>query len=180
MDYTSRSGKTEEYQASYRAGNSTETALLKVQTDILEAIDKREVMCVIFFYLSTAFDMVSHHLLLNRLKHRHGIEGRVLSWLQSYLSKRRQSVVVGNVVSKPVELNSGVPQESILGPVLYTLYTAPLGDICRSHGIVFHCYTDDTQLYLSFRPSLDLSKTNAIKRLEDCKTLDAKQFIKTQ
>ena len=178
VDYTSRSGKTEEYQAAYRAGNSTETALLKVQTDILEAIDKREVMCVILLDLSAAFDTVSHHLLLNRLKHRYGIEGKVLSWLQSYLSKRSQSVVVGNVVSKPVELNCGVPQGSILGPVLYTLYTAPLGDICRSHGIVFICYADDTQLYLSFRPSSDLSKTNAIKRLEDC-IMDIRLWMRT-
>ena len=122
VEYTSVTGKNEDFQAAYRIRNSTETAILKVQTDIWETIDKQEIMCVILLDLSAAFDTVSHHLLLSRLKFRYGIDGNVLSWLQSYLTDRRQSVIVLDIQSKAANLTCGVPQGSILLPILYTMY----------------------------------------------------------
>ena len=130
-----------------------ETALLKVRTDLLAAIDCKEVTCLILLDLSAAFDTVDHQLLLNHLRFRFGIEGKCLKWIESYLTSRNQQVVIGLHQSSPKQLAQGVPQGSVLGPILFTLYISPLGDICRRHGIDFHGYANDSQNYLSFRPS---------------------------
>ena len=108
-------------------------------------------MCVILLDLSTAFDTVDHTLLTHtcRLRYRYGMDAQVLSWLESYLRDRTQQVSVRNVQSSKAKIKCGVPQGSILGPILYTLYIAPLGDLCRSHDINFICYADDTQAYYS-------------------------------
>ena len=126
---------TEHLQSAYKANNSIETALLKVREDILQAFDHREVTCLVLLDLSAAFDTVDHQLLLNRLKHRFGVVGKAYDWIKSYLSDRTQQVVVGDIAlagatSSKSRLKLGIPQGSVLGPILFTLYISPLGDIC--------------------------------------------------
>ena len=100
--------------------------------------------------MSAAFDTVSHTILLNRLQTRVGITGGALRWCQSYLENRKQFVRINNKNSKPVDLKCGVPQGSVLGPVLFTLYTLPLADLLKERGVEYHLYADNTQIYMYF------------------------------
>ena len=143
----------EPMQSAYRAGHSTETALIKVKADLLNEIDNKEVVCLVLLDLSAAFNTVDHQILLERLKKMFGFTGLVINWITSYLSGRFQKAVVGDAKSSSVPLSCGVPQGSILGPILFTLYTTPLGKICTKHGVTYHLYADDQQLYLAFKPS---------------------------
>ena len=77
------------------------------------------------------------------MRRRFGICGRALDWFSSYLSGRRQFVKVNDMSSTSYLIEQGVPQGSVLGPILYSLYVSPLGDIARNHGLSFHCYADD-------------------------------------
>ena len=128
--------------------------------------------------LSAMFNTVNHHLPLNRLKYRFGICDLVLSWLQSYLTSRTQCVTIQNVDGSTVEsskrpLLQGIPQGSILGPILFNLFMATLGELCHTHGVSFQGYMDDTKNYLSFRPksgSLN-NQIECITKLEN--SLDA-------
>ena len=137
------------YQSAYRKYHSTETALLKVQNDILCAIDSHKEVILALLDLSAAFDTIDHGILLKRLETRFGVTGTALDWFRSYLIGRTQSVVVNGSSSEPKELLYGVPQGSVLGPILFTLYCAPLEDILKRHLIDFMMYADDTQMYIT-------------------------------
>ncbi len=121
------------FQSAYREGHSTETALLCVQNDILMSMDKGEVTLLLLLDLSAAFDTLDHGILLKRLESRFGINGVALQWIKSYLTGRQQSVVINGVRSDDQALKYGVPQGSVLGPLLFTAYTAPLEDIADRH-----------------------------------------------
>ena len=95
-------------------------------------------------------------------------KGDPLKWFLSYLKGRVQSVQIGSTFSREQNLLFGVPQGSVLGPVLFTIYTTPLGRIIQRHGLTYHLYTDDTQLYMAFKPSDVTSKWDAISRIEAC------------
>ena len=116
MEYAEKTGNLEEMQSAYRVGHSTETALLKVKTDILNNMDQRRVTFLVLLDLSAAFDLVSFKLLLNHLHYRFGVTGTALKWIASYLTNRTQRVKIDDMESDPVTLKRGVPQGSVLGP----------------------------------------------------------------
>ena len=147
MEHVTNTGKLEDLQSAYRSRHSTESALLKVKTDLLDAMDNQKVTCLILLDLSAAFDTVSHELLLNRLKFRFGITGSALSWIEFYLTQRSQKVIIDDFESDHITLTHGVPQGSVVGPILYTLFMSPLGNLCRSHGVRYHGYANVTQNY---------------------------------
>ena len=156
-----------ERQSAYKRFHSTETALIKVQTDILEAIDSGSSCVLVLLDLSAAFDTLDHNILLQRLRTFFGIRGTALAWFESYLIQRSQRVVIGSVQSVPECLKYGVPQGSALGPVLYSLYTMPLGQQVQSQGIQHHFYADDSQLYNMFR-SVPTEVQRSVSDMGDC------------
>ena len=137
------------FQSAYKANHSTETALLKVTSDILDEIDNKNVCILTLLDLSAAFDTIDHKILVKRLETTFGISGTVLMWLESYIKGRFQSVSVGNEKSQQMPLECGVPQGSVLGPVIFTLYTQPLANMLRDkYNMYYHFYADDTQIYI--------------------------------
>ena len=160
-------------QSAYRKQHSTETALLKVMNDILLKMNSQHVTLLVMLDLSAAFDTVNHKILLERLQHDIGIFGVPLQWFKSYLSNRSQRIAVQGTLSRPFDLDYGVPQGSCLGPLLYVIYASKLFNIIERHLPDAHCYADDSQLYLSFRPADGLSsQTDAIQAMERCTALD--------
>ncbi len=153
------------FQSGFKRHHSTETALLKVTNDILRENDKGKVTALVLLDLSAAFDTVDHDILLSRLETDVGVSGVALSWFRSYLSGRSQSVACAGRTSSCRAVTCGVPQGSVLGPLLFCIYMRPLELILQKHDISYHFYADDTQLHLSFDPSESCA---AIKRLNSC------------
>jgi hypothetical protein len=153
LDYLTTSKLLPELQSAYRACHSTETAVLKVLGDILHAVDHGDLACLTLLDLSAAFDTVDHDTLLRRLRETYGLHGNVHNWFTSYLGRRTQFVRRGGTRSLPTRVLYGVPQGSVLGPILFLLYTADLLELIKSHGLHPHLYADDTQVYGSCRPS---------------------------
>ena len=119
------------FQSAYKKHHSTETALLNVKNDLLMNMDNRHVTLLVLLDLSSAFDTVSHDILLDHFNTRFGVSGIALQWLQSYLADRSQRVSINGVLSDGFELRHGVPQGSCLGPLLFSWYTSKLFDITR-------------------------------------------------
>jgi hypothetical protein len=141
----------EGFQSAYKMHQSTETALLRVQNDILRAVDQQEVCLLVMLDLSAAFDTIDHDILITRLSDEYGVKDKALNWFKSYLSGRFQQIDIDAIRSEPRELKCGVPQGSVAGPDLFTRYATPIGKIIRQYGIEYHIYADDTQLYIFFK-----------------------------
>ena len=125
-------------------------------------MDDHKASLVVFLDLSAAFDTIDHTILVNRLRNDYGLCGKALDWLESYLTDRYQYVHIKDNPSEYKKINFGVPQGSVLGPLLFSYYTKPIRAIAAKHNLKIHLYADDTQLYVSFRFS---SYTEAIAEL---------------
>ncbi|KAI2645534.1 RNA-directed DNA polymerase from mobile element jockey [Labeo rohita] len=141
--------------------------------DLLLASDQGCISLLVLLDLSAAFDTIDHDILIDRLQNYAGIQGKALKWFRSYLSDRYHFVYLNGESSQLSPVKYGVPQGSVLGPLLFSIYMLPLGNIIRKHWISFHCYADDTQLNISTRPdeTSELSKlTECVKNVKDWMT----------
>lgn len=157
----------DEFQSAYRPGHSTETAILRVVNDILCNINNGKLTLLMLLDLSSAFDTIDHELLLVRLKRDYSISATSLTWFDSYLSDRNQYVIVGTSSSPPMKLTCGVPQGSVLGPILFALYIKELGSVIDKFSIRRQHFADDSQLYHSFMPD-ENSVYAGVKNIEEC------------
>ena len=117
--------------SSQRIASITVLRPLKVKNDILINMNKQHVTLLVMLDLSAAFDTVDHCILLQRLRSSLGLQGKVLSWLSSYLSGRSQQILVNGTLSKSFDLECDVSQGSCLGPLLFTIYTSKLFEIIK-------------------------------------------------
>ena len=146
-------------QSAYRKNHSCESALLKVVNDIQSEIANKKMVALITLDLSSAFDTIDHDLLLHKLEKDFGISGNALFWLKSYLSDRTFAVRIIDVEGQPVWLIFGVPQGSILGPLLFILYIHDMAKIAEKYGLNVHFYADDSELYIGFSPLTEASQS---------------------
>ena len=147
MSYLNNSNLLPTHQSAYRRHHSTETAVPKVYSDILGAADDGKLSLLILLDLSAAFDLVYHSILLKRLESTYGFDGLTLEWFKNYLSDRSFNVRCNGTKSDFVDSSVGVPQGSVLGPLLFSLYTGDLERIVLKYKLGFHQYADDTQIY---------------------------------
>ena len=150
MEHLIRNNKLAAHQSGNRKLHSTETALLYVTDQFLQAMDSKKVSIMVLLDMSKAFDSIRHDILLSKLQNLDFSQG-ALDWFQSYLSNRQQCVRIGDAVSKVLPLEFGVPQGSILGPVLFTIYVNDLLSVPKR--CLSASYVDDCKLYLSFSPA---------------------------
>ena len=145
--------------------------MLSIKNDVHLAFAKGEATAVVLLDQSAAFDTIDHDTLLDSLSSWFGIRGLVFNWLKSYLSDHVQRIKIGSILSDAKKLFYGVPQGSVLGPILFSLYTTPLSKVIQNHhGISFQFYADDTQLYVHLTNKNVASALDKLSRcLEDVK-----------
>ena len=132
---------------------SCETQLIQLVEDLTRSLTNGKQTDLILLDFSKAFDKVNHLKLLHKLQ-MHGVQGKTLSWIESFLVGRTQSVVLEGECSDEVPVSSGVPQGSVLGPILFLLYINDLPDNVQSQVRLF---ADDTAVYLTLNHPSDAS-----------------------
>ena len=165
-DHVSVNGLENVRQSAYKLGHSTESVLLSIKNDVHLAFAKGEATAIVLLDQSAAFDTIDHDTLLDSLSSWFGVSGVVLDWFKSYLSDRVQCIKIGSILSDAKKLLYGVPQGSVLGPILFSLYTTPLSKVIQNHpGISFQFYADDTQLYVHLTHK---NASSALDKLSRC------------
>lgn len=144
------------YQFGFQKGHSTNMALIVLVDKIMSALDNGDFVLGVFIDLSKAFDTVNHKILLNKL-YKYGFRGIVHEWLQSYLNNRKQYVIFSNCQSSQCSISCGVPQGSILGPLLFLLY---VNDMVNASSVLFPIlFADDTNIFLNGKNMTELFQT---------------------
>ena len=144
-------------QWGFQRGKSTTTALLSITQEWARLLDQNHEICCVFFDLQKAFDTVPHRSLLKRLEQLH-LHPLILRWIHSYLSHREQSVVVNGTSSNPTHVISGVPQGSILGPLLFLIYVDSISSLNLSEGTKLALYADDMLLHRTIYSTADYAE----------------------
>ena len=152
-------------QSAYRPHHSTESALIKVQSDILQNMENQKVTILIMIDLSAAFDTIDIDIMCDILQSKFNVCETALSWFRSYLSSRKIKVNIDGIHSDSFDLPCGVPQGSCLGPVLFLQYISTL---FQAVDMDLHGYADDHQLYLAFSPKSNQLQAAAISSVEKC------------
>ena len=135
------------FQSAYRKHHSTGTTLLRINDSLRNICATGHVAVLVSLDLSAAFDTLDHNILIDILNRHFNISDLALSWFRSYLSQRSQFVKMDNFSSSLTSFNSGVPQGSVLGPILFSLYTSPTCSIIVQHDLLFHQFADDITLF---------------------------------
>ena len=174
VDHIHRHGLDNSYQSAYKFGHSTETALLSIKNDIHLSLSQGEATALVLLDLSAAFDTIDHSTLLSCLLDWFVVGGSALKWFSYYLTECFQSVKIGSTLSDLQKLLFGLPQGSVLGPLLFSLYTSPLGTLIGKHkGINFHFYADDSQAYVHLS---HMNASAAFDKLNRC-LQDVKEWM---
>ena len=176
VPFLGKVGVLPHYQSAYRKLHSTESVLCKIHDDLVSNTCHGKASLLVLLDLSAAFDTVDYQLLLSDFSDC-GVEGTALSLLESYLENREQCVAIGDSRSEPTSLQYGVLQGSVLGPVLFTVYTGTLAFLLEAHGVSYHFFADDTQLYIRVEDT-DEAKHRLSSLLSDLKIWMARRKLK--
>ena len=160
-------------QSAYRKNHSTETALLAMQSDILCYLDKGLTVAVVILDLSAAFDTVSHKKLIDCFRDKYNISNLALEWLASYLTGRKQKVIIDSNISELFDLEFGFPQGAVLAGLFYNMFSAPLGEIARKYPINHKGFADDNSWYAAF---VSKNKDEVLNQLKGC-LLESKAWM---
>src|SRR6218665_1545078 len=137
-DYLSSNSLLNPHQSGLTKHHSTETLFVSLYNKLVSAVSHQKVSCLCLLDISAAFDTIDLNLLLHRLSSWFGISGTALLWFKSYLSSRSFSVKASNHTSQPLPLSCGVPQGSVLDPLLFILYTTPLSHLIETSSVDHH------------------------------------------